>query len=83
MPVLKYAKRLANQVLNSLLVLETGCTWMKKDIRLVCPDNDLLPEAERRPYVESVRENDFHCVVQSSPTGLNISLPFPFHLARH
>ena len=56
-PVIKYAKRLGNQVLSSLGCLEAGCNWFGKDMKLVCPNDDTGTEEERRPYLEVVRTN--------------------------
>jgi len=52
LPVIKYAKRLGNQVLASLPCLEAGCHWFGKDIRLVSPPEDAGTEEETRPYIK-------------------------------
>jgi hypothetical protein len=54
LPVIKYAKRLGNQVLASLPCLEAGCHWFGKDIRLVSPPEDAGTEEETRPYIKMV-----------------------------
>mmetsp|Transcript_54669 Transcript_54669/g.116166 ORF Transcript_54669/g.116166 Transcript_54669/m.116166 type:complete len:211 (-) Transcript_54669:130-762(-) len=52
LPVIKYAKKLGNQVLASLPCLEAGCHWFGKDIRLVCPAEDAGTEEETRSFLE-------------------------------
>ena len=54
-PVIKYTKRLGNQVLASLSCLEMGCNWFGKDMKLVIPNDDTGTEEEMRPYLEVVR----------------------------
>jgi len=56
LPTIKYAKRLANQVLSSLLCLEAGCHLFDRNVRLVSPVDDTGTEEEMRPYLEVVRE---------------------------
>ena len=55
LPPIKYAKRLGNQVLSSMRILETGYQWFGKNIRLVCPRDDTGTEEELRSYLEVVR----------------------------
>ena len=50
LPLIKYAKRLANQVLASRLCLMSGCSWFGKYFKLVVPDDDTGTEEENRPY---------------------------------
>lgn len=55
LPPIKYAKRLGNQVLSSMNILEAGCDWFGSSITLVCPRDDTGTEEERRSYLEWVR----------------------------
>ena len=55
LPAIKYAKKLANQVLSEVRVLENGINWFSKNIRLVLPADDTGTEEEQRPYLELVR----------------------------
>eukprot|EP00571_Detonula_confervacea_P016014 CAMPEP_0172307988 /NCGR_PEP_ID=MMETSP1058-20130122/8723_1 /TAXON_ID=83371 /ORGANISM="Detonula confervacea, Strain CCMP 353" /LENGTH=1152 /DNA_ID=CAMNT_0013020311 /DNA_START=101 /DNA_END=3559 /DNA_ORIENTATION=- len=80
LPTIKYAKKLANQVLSSLLCLEAGVDWFGKYIRLVCPVDDTATENEMRPYLE-VR-NDQGAVMFPEQQHYNIvQMPFRNHLA--
>lgn len=80
LPVIKYAKRLANQVLSSISVLQEGCNWFGKTIRLVYPADDVGTEDETRPYLE---------VLDSKGSGVHpehrqhniVEMPFHNHLA--
>ena len=55
LPLIKYAKRLANQVLASRICLMSGCSWQGKQTQLICPQDDFATEEERRSYLEVVR----------------------------
>ena len=65
LPAIKYAKRLGNQVLSSLPYLEASCRWFNKDIKLVCPLEDMTNDEETRPYLEIVSLRD-HVLIASS-----------------
>ena len=55
LPLIKYAKRLANQVLASRIRVMSGFSWYGKQIQLICPQDDFATEEERRSYLEVVR----------------------------
>ena len=63
LPAIKYAKKLANQVLSEVRFLENGINWFSKDIRLTFPKDDTGTEEEQRPYLELVRVNHSWLVI--------------------
>lgn len=54
-PVLKYAKKLGNHVLNGLKYLRDGVYWDYKEVSLRYPQDNLEDDADVRPYVREVR----------------------------
>jgi hypothetical protein len=55
LPAIKYAKKLANQVLSEIRYLETGTNWFGKRTSLIFPQDDHGTEEEQRPYLQMVR----------------------------
>ena len=54
-PVLKYAKKLGNQVLSGLKYLRDGMVWDGKECVLEYPVENAEDESDNRPYVREVR----------------------------
>ena len=54
-PIIKYAKKLANQVLSSLKYIREGTEWEGKKLRLEYPLEDKDDLSDIRPYVSVVR----------------------------
>lgn len=80
LPMIKYAKKLGNQVLGSLMCLEAGCHWFGKGIKLVCPPEDTGNEEETRPYLEL--RNAEGAIIDPEHRQHNIvDMPFRNHLA--
>lgn len=76
LPAIKYAKKLGNQVLSSLSYLEASCWWFDKDIKLVCPLEDMTNDEETRPYLE-IKSVDGRVEKQYNL----VEMPFRNHLA--
>jgi eukaryotic translation initiation factor 2C len=75
-PLIKYAKKLANQVFSSIRFLENGFEWFGITIRLICPEGDFLTEVELRPHLKLTRKDG------TEEKSYNIvRTPFRNHLA--
>ena len=59
-PAVKYAKRVANQVLSGLKYLREGSTWFDKTFVLEYPEDTDYDDSERRPYMKMVRKISVH-----------------------
>ncbi len=55
LPAIKYAKKLANQVLSEIRCLEAGTNWFGKHTYLIFPQDNDGTEEEQRPYLQMVR----------------------------
>ena len=53
-PVLKYAKKLGNQVLSGLKYLRDGEYWDHKECRLEYPEDNVENETDNRPFLREV-----------------------------